>query len=211
MVHEASGKTLADSTFYVDGSPRPFLRLRARHVGALRVIDDPAAGSCHVTHGLYSGLQNSVIRAACFDDYRFEAHSRNEAEDQLFVIHALIQNRRLAYIDNIHVIYVVHDGNSSAVGADLHRQRRVVQGMIEGFERLAAENDLPASLRHAVQRRLSRDWFWLLGYSTLLPLGERAEALRAMRRGLVHWPWDWRCWKTYALSRLRGDRGVSRY
>jgi glycosyltransferase involved in cell wall biosynthesis len=201
VVDEATARVLAPTTFYVDGKPRPFLALRSRAAGPLRVITDPGAIVCKIRHGLFNGLQNSVIRRSLFEGRRFEAASRNEAEDQLVVIRALAEGRRLGYLDDVHVIYRVHPGNSSAAhGGDVEKQKRVYRLLVAGFERLAAEVRLGRAERRALRRRLGHEYFWHLGYSLLWQHGQRREALAMFRRGLRYWPWDWRCWKVYAVA-----------
>ena len=204
IVDHATGKEIAPSTFYVDGKPRPFMNLRTRPAEKLRVIEDEQVLPCMMMHGTYSGLQNSMIRANAFDGVRFEAQSRNEAEDQLFVIRCLRAGKKLGYFDAIHVEYRVHDNNSSAAGAAVDRQRqaRVLRLLAEGYERILAEPGWNAGHRRTLRRRLATEYFWKLGYATLWTSGQREEALAMFRRGLQHWPWDWRCWKTYIVKRL---------
>src|SRR5262245_13651873 len=71
MVDMASGREISPSTFYVDGRPRPFMRLHAEREGDLRVIDDPKALDCQIRYGLYCGLQNSVMKRRVFEHRRF--------------------------------------------------------------------------------------------------------------------------------------------
>ena len=205
MVDEASGNVISANTFYTDRGPRPFLALKTRASGRLLIIDDPQALECMVTHGLYNGLQNSVLRSALFAGYRFDFEDRNEAEDQLAVIRALLGGHVIGYFDNVHVNYKVHDANSSAAGGsqDLARQERVINLMIAGYERLYRETKLSPQVRRAIRKRLGRDCFWAQGYATLWQAGKRPEALRQFRRGIHYWPWDWRCWKTLVVSSLK--------
>ncbi len=219
MVDYATGKEISPSTFYVNGKPRPFLKLNTRKAGKLRIIEDDSATECMITHGLYNGLQNSVLRSRMFDGMRFEAESRNEAEDQLVVIRFLAENRRLGFLDAVHVEYRVHDSNSSgaAKGTNLEKRLRVQQVLVDCFERLPKEVPLTSTERRALRRRLSKECFWLLGYALLWQHGRRSEAVCMFRRGLRHWPWDWRCWKTYCTAKLRcfidrrqGIRGIQK-
>jgi hypothetical protein len=156
-------------------------------------------------HGFYNGLQNSVIRRACFEPQRFEWQSRNEAEDRLFVLRALAAGRRMGYFDKVHVVYRVHQSNSSAAarGASVERRRQVLETLIEGYERLPTEIALDRKELLALRRRINRESFWHLGYAVLWEAGRRTDALAAYRRGLRHWPWDWRCWKTYLTATVR--------
>ncbi len=201
MVDDATGEVIAENTFYVDGKPRPFLDLQCHDRGSLRVIDDSRALEGMIYFGLYNGLQNSLLRARLFENTRFDFENRNEAEDQLFVIRALSQGHRMAYFDNVHVIYHVHDSNSSAAGcgADSARQRRVMEQMIAGYESLLRDTNWNVAVTKALRRRLSRDCFWALGYATLWQSGQRRAALAMFRRGIKYWPWDWKYWKTYCV------------
>jgi glycosyltransferase involved in cell wall biosynthesis len=205
MMDHATGEELAASTFYVNGQPRPFLNLKAREAEKLRIIEDDRVLECMISQGTYNGLQNSVLRWRMFDGVRFEAESRNEAEDQLFVIASLRRGFRLGYIDAVHVDYRVHDANSSAAGSTKNeeRQRRVLELLAAGYERLLSEPNWRTPERRALRQRLKQEYFWKLGYATLWMTGQRAEALQMFRRGLRHWPWDWRCWKTYIPAHVR--------
>jgi hypothetical protein len=164
MVNLQSGEELAANTFYENGAPRPFVRLRAETRGRLRVINDGDAARCQILHGLYCGLQNSVIRRRVFAHYRFDVPLRNESEDQVVVIWALVEGHRFAYLDNVHVIYHVHDANSSAASLSLtvEKKRRLQEAAIAGFERLSREAKLRPRERRALAQRLGSAYFWHL-------------------------------------------------
>jgi hypothetical protein len=181
------------------------MRLKQRQRGKLRIIEDPDATRCMILHGLYNGLQNSVIRGSTFKAMRFEAASRNEAEDQLVVIRCLVNGHTMAFIDQVHVIYRIHESNSSgsAINQEVSKRIRLLKELIAGYERLGTELTLSCRETLALRKRLSRVYFWQLGYSVLLANGLRSDAMHAFRRGLHQWPWDWRCWKTYFLCALR--------
>jgi glycosyltransferase involved in cell wall biosynthesis len=205
MVDYATGAELAPSTFYVDGRPRPFLGLRTRPAGRLRIIDDPKATRTMILDGLFCGLQNSVIRRRVFADQPFRVRPQHEAEDQLAVIRAVAAGYRLAYFDDVHVVYHVHPGNSSAAapGGACEKTRRITEQLVAGLEELGREVRLTPAQRRALGRRLGREYFWVLGYALLWQGGRRREALALFRRGLRAWPWAPGPWKTYALALLR--------
>jgi len=205
VVNLTTGREVSPTTFLVDGQPRPFTRLRFRQAGKLRIIDDGGAACCQIEHGLYCGLQNSVIRRRLFASYRFEADLRNEAEDQVIVIWALASGFRFGYLDNIHVTYHIHQSNSSSTSpqAPLHKQRRIYEAVIAGFERLARMPVLGPQERRALARRLGDEHFWHLGYAIHWMNGQRSEALAHFRKGLGYRPWNWLYWKTFSWSLLR--------
>jgi glycosyltransferase involved in cell wall biosynthesis len=205
IVDFATGKVLVPHAFYQAGKPRPFLSLRTRLSGSLRIIEDPGAARCEILHGLYCGLQKSVIRRRVFDSLRFSTLYRNEAEDQLFPIRVLATGFRLAYFDNVHLVYHVHDANSTLPGANNSLDKRLaVFGLIvKGFEDLPHQVALTPSELVALKSRLSEEYFWILGYALLWQNGRRREALGMFRRGLCLCPWNFRYWKTYLLALAR--------
>src|SRR5204863_2856282 len=122
-------------------------------------------------------------------------------EDELFVIRLLAEGGRFAYFDTPHVLYRVHDDNSSGsvAGGDTARTVRIFTEMVRGLERLQAEVRLEPEARRALARRIGQERFWGLGYSGFWMGGDAREARACFRRGLREWPWSPRMWKTFAL------------
>ena len=205
IVDLTDGRVTAPSTFAVQGRPRPFMRLRSRPRGRAWLLSSEDAIRCQIRDGLFCGLQNSVLRRGIFDQLRFEADSRNEAEDQLFTIRALSAGFHLAYVEDVLVRYHIHSGNSSAAATSLsaEKRQRVFEALVAGYARLRNEVPLTPSARRALRKRLGRELFWHLGYATLWAAGDRAGALRAYRSALREWPWDIRQWKTCASALVR--------
>lgn len=203
VVEHATGQVLNPSTFYVGEKPKPFLHLRARPAGRLRIIEDPAATACMITHGLLCGLQCSVMRARVFADLKLPPY--HVGEDQVFVVLALKAGFRFAYYDNVHVLYHVHGDNVSATPANgsVDKQVRGLQALTRCWEEVPARVRLTRAERRTLNRRLSREYFWSIGYALLWSNGRHREALEMFRRGLRYWPWNPWYWKTYLLARLR--------
>jgi glycosyltransferase involved in cell wall biosynthesis len=212
LIDLASGTVIAENCFYVDDRPRPFLSLHNSLRGKLHVIEDRNAVRCQVLHGLYCGLQHSVMRSRLFDNYRFEYESRNEAEDQLAVIEKLLDGACLGYLDQIHVEYRVHAENSSAAakGVGTDKNIRIFRTLAKGFEQLLQRPGLTAPVRRAINYRLSREYFWHLGYTLYWMNGENRSALECMHRGIRYWPWELRYWKTYSVCWCRSKLFSSR-
>jgi glycosyltransferase involved in cell wall biosynthesis len=209
VIHHATGNVQCESCFRPNGQPKAFLGLKHRAAGRLRVIEDERAIEYAFLHGLYAGLQVSVIRSEVFAGYRFEATKRNEAEDQLLVVHALAAGRKLAYFDAVHLDYYIHDANSSATGTQsLDKHVRLFRALVEGYEELPRHVTLTRHQRRALSQRLGKEYFWHLGYVLLQHPGREADALAYLRRGLGHWPWSLGWWKTYLVSWLRVATGL---
>jgi glycosyltransferase involved in cell wall biosynthesis len=205
-----SGRTVNANSFSTDrGAPLPFLKLRARLVDRLHVIEDPGLVRCAILGGLNCGLQGSVVRIQVAREGRFDHESRNIALDQLIVIRALKAGVRFAYFDDVHVLYRVHAENSSGAGGATHgRTLRALEEEAWCFEELLRDRaELTGAERRAARRRWSGICFWAIGYSLFWMHGRAAEAERWFRKGLCIWPWDWRLWKVYAVSQVRARCG----
>lgn len=205
IIDHNSGAIVAPSSFYIHDKPQPFLRLLGQAQGNLHIIDDPNATRCMILFGLFCGLQNSVIRAHLLKRLRFRSDTRNEAEDQLFVVRSLKANFCFGYFDNIHVSYRIHAENSSASANNIAwaKRVRIQRELIRGYEELRHEVHFSWSEQRALNCRLAREYFWHLGYAIYWQNGLRMQALQAFRKGLYLWPWDWRYWKTTVLSLLK--------
>jgi glycosyltransferase involved in cell wall biosynthesis len=204
QVEQSTGRTIEPSTFYVGGKARPFLHLKTEYSDGLRIIRDPNVVECQILHGLYCGLQNSVIKRQLFDGRRFDEQSR-VVDDEMFVIRVLAAGARFAYFLEPHVIYQVHDANSSgsAAGASTDKTIAIFQEMVAALEQLATEVSLSEREHRALMKRLGYEYFWHLGYGGYWQAGRRREALDSFRLGLSAWPWGLNHWKTYLLARVR--------
>jgi len=204
-IDETTGEVLHSTTFEVDGRPRPFLKLQVRRDGDLYVFDDPQLLTYQIEHGLYAGLQNSVIRREVFAGRRFWSDYR-VVEDVLFLVRSLASGTRLGYYPDVHVVYSVHHDNSSAsaAGGTMDRFIPIFEEQVRGFERLRTECELPAGAARALRRQLAEMYFWRLGYTGYWSTGRRASALAAFEAALKLRPVNLSMWKTYLLCRLRG-------
>jgi glycosyltransferase involved in cell wall biosynthesis len=199
---DASGNLVQPTTFEMNGRSRLFLSLRTKNVAGLKIINDPKITEYHLAEGLFAGLQNSVIRRRVFDGHRFWEDYR-VVEDSLFLARALARRIRLAYFTDIHVIYRIHDANSSGSVAGGSREGllRIYREHVRGLARLENETAFSAAERAALRRSLALHYFWHIGYVCCWEAGDSVGALEAYRAGLRLTPFDVLKWKTY-LSAL---------
>ena len=197
----AEGQT-GNSFYFADGRPRKFLRLAVEDRNGLKVIRDGQALKYAVSKGFYAGLQNSVIRHELFDSFRFETRLRNEGEDVIFVALALSHGSVLAYFNTVHVLYRIHDGNSSATPGndDLEKRLRVCRVYVARLEELESELQFRNDEWRALRQTIGKHYFWIIGYSLLWQNGRKAEALDMFKTGVRYTPWSLACWKTLLLA-----------
>ncbi len=168
------------------------------------MFDDPGVLACQIEHGLYAGLQNSVIRREVFAGRRFWGDYR-VVEDVQFLIRSLVGGTRLGYYPDVHVVYRVHDDNSSASasGGTADRLIPIFEEQVRGFERLRVEYDLPGAAGRLLRAQLAHMYFWRLGYAGYWRAGRHAAAMKAFKSALALRPADLAMWKTYAFCRIR--------
>jgi glycosyltransferase involved in cell wall biosynthesis len=198
-----TGKTIRENTFYQDGRPCRFTRLRNRTCGRLHIITDKKLLPTVLLGDPMGVLQASVIRTDVFREVRIP-HFRL-GEDAAFLIGFLAFGGRLGYIDDVHVIYRIHNSHTSNAGPDVDIDKRI-DGEIEYIKAFNSQfncKGLDCVGKRALSRRIARECFWSLGYALYWQHNRRIEALAAFRRGIGTWLWYPSMWKTYAVCMLK--------
>jgi len=208
-IDQTTGQVVVERGFYEGGGPHPMLSLNTIDDGKLRIYDDPRVVAVQLRHNLCCLLQTSVIRKEVFDGHRFVHDFRNEGEDELFPIRAMKRGHRLAYFDDVHLIYRMHADNSSssAIGVSVEKHLRVTEAAARGYRELGEQVELTAAERRALRQRLANEYFWKRGYTLLWQSGRAAEAWGEFRTGLGWWWRDARMWKTLATCLARWATG----
>ncbi len=197
-------EVVLESTFYTNNKPNPLFNLKAKIDGNLHIIQDKNAACCQIFDGIDSGLQNSVIKKAVFDEFLLPEY--RIGEDRLFILMALKANFTLAFIDNIHVLYNVHDENISDTSAGDERfDRRIVamQRLLESYEQANNYVHLNNKEKKALNTRLALDYFWKLGYSLQQQAGYYDDAIATYKKAIKLCPLSYKFWKTYLSALLK--------
>ena len=199
-------KVIAESNFYDQGKPKRFLSLKTKQLGKAKLIIDPKAAEYQILYGLQLGQQFSLARKKVFSDYRFRASYRNEGADQISVIRALKEGFKIAYLDKLHGEYAIHNNNASAgcKDAPIEKYVRLRKSLIRGFREAECELDLNLREVKAINKTIANNYFWQLGYNIYLKHGNLVEAKKYFKKGIYYDRFNWRFWKSYILSFLRG-------
>lgn len=205
----ATGNVVTKSGFRQDDIPHCFLRLNVIRDGKLCIFDDPAVVACQIRDNLCCLLQTSVIRATVFQGHLFVDHYRNEGEDELYPARAMKRGFKLAYFDDVHLIYRFHQENSStaAIGASVDKRMRVTAAAARGYEEFAKEVTLNEREQAALNHRLANEYFWKRGYATLWENGRAKEAWREFHKGLRYEPGNKKMWRAYFSCRFKSLMG----
>lgn len=201
----ATGNVVTKSGFRQDDKPHCFLKLNVIRDGKLCIFDDPTLVARQLRDNICCLLQTSVIRASVFEGHPFVDHYRNEGEDELYPARAVKRGHRLAYFDDVHLIYRFHQQNSStaAIGASVEKRLRVTEAAARGYEEFAQEQQLTPLEREAINHRLANEYFWKRGYATLWENGRSSDAWREFHKGLRYAPGNKKMWRVYFACRLK--------
>ncbi len=209
-VDDATGEVIQESSFRkANGKPHKFLQLHTTLRNKLHVLDDPRVLSFAILHNFYSGPQTSLIRREVFESWQYYADLPNGG-DRMALIRALAEGRTLGYFDDVHLIYRIHGDNSSSPASQgaFEKRLRVARSVVRGYERLCHDAPLGPAGQQALRQRLSREYFWSIGYNILWLAGRQDEALAMFHKGLYLSPTNLQNWKTYLIARLRRLSGI---
>ncbi len=184
---------LEPNCFYQGGRARPFMTLRQDVRGnLLNVINDAGAIRCQIDHGLFCGLQNSVLRRRVFERLRLEAETgtrpRISCSRFAHFRQASAWPTSIACTCATRCIRTTPPGTSK--GMSLGEASPRVRAADCRLRTAGFRVPLTASERRSLRRRVGHDLFWHLGYNGYWTAGQRAEALRTFSLALRSWPWD---------------------
>ncbi|WP_417377420.1 glycosyltransferase family 2 protein [Gimesia maris] len=202
FVDGETNTVLSENCFYDDnGGPLAFLELRAVECGRAKVLPNREAAQVGVLQTLMCGLQTSVVRSSVFATRRIPEF--RVGEDQVLVIRALLDGVRIAYLDEIHLIYRKHADNVSASpskssAANIESRRELLRAF-RWLRETISEND---GLGPLVEKRISHERFWGVGYP-LQDLGQFGAARKEYWDAIKCWPYSARQWKTLLASYVK--------
>lgn len=197
-------EVLCESTFHIDNKSSPFFQLNSRKLGIANIIDDPRTALFQIKHGLDSGLQNSVIKRHVFDNSLIPTF--RIGEDRLFILISIKAGFTFAYIDNVHVLYNVHDSNTSDTANDDDRYDKRINSMFKLLECTEATSNyvkLNKVEKKELNQQIADDYFWKLGYSLQWPDKQYKQAFASFARAIKLAPLNPKYWKTFFASLVK--------
>lgn len=202
---KATAEILQESTFYTNGQPNSLFSLQTRSLGDLHIIEDTGAALLQIEEGIDSGLQNSVLKREIFDAIAIPEF--RIGEDRLFITMVLKHGFTLAFYDDIHVHYMVHDDNISDTNSqeeNIQKRINITKQLIDCYEKTPEYiTNLDAAELAAINEKLATEYFWIMGYALQWQNGFKKEALQSYKKAMKYRPFYWKFWKTYCSSWLK--------
>jgi glycosyltransferase involved in cell wall biosynthesis len=195
---------ISSSTFYNNLKQNVLFNCVEETRDELNILNNKLAVLAQINEGIDSGLQNSVIRKKVFEthlipDFRI-------GEDRLFILLALKSKFKIAFVDKTTVTYFVHDNNTSDTdinGSNIDKRILTMKALIMSYEQTFKLVSLNKKEVKALQARLSKDYFWKLGYSLCAQSNRYKEALKYMKIGLSYNFYELRYYKTISITFIK--------
>lgn len=205
-VDHISGTTLLESTLIDEETNQPlhFLSLPVKKQESARVFkDNRALALTQLKQPIHAGFQNSVIRANLSQNIQIPKY--RIGEDRYFLLAAILKDYGIGYIEEVGVIYHVHDQNLS----DTNRNNKDVDKLVAVQQELCRSY---SDIKHLTEdreilaeadRQSSNIKFWLIAYNYYWQSGQIGKALSTMAGVVFDHPTNPRYLKTLLVSILR--------
>jgi len=199
----STGEVRIPSVFDDPATCEGFRRLKVRPAGDLNVIVDEDFLLLAIVGTVKCGA-NSVVRRSVFDGLAYNPKMR-VGVDRLLVMEAIAAGVCFAYLDEVLLEVLEHEGNVS--GTDSASEggpggQRVLHDLIDVYEHAQKTLPLGKKERVGINHRLASLYF-SLGDSVITWGGGREEGYTLMRDGLQRWPTNFHLWKTYLGWHIR--------
>ena len=145
----------------------------------------------------------SVFKSEVFDANKIPPF--NVAEDLVFIIRLLAQGFKFAYYNNIHLLYQVHNQNTSIPAPENIKIQKLIRHWEQHFDAflsLQKENVLTPELMKLLKKSVAKKMFWEFSYNMILE-NDPENAFRFFRKAIGLDPLNLSFRKTYLMSKLK--------
>lgn len=178
-VNYFTNECLQKSTFYQDNKGNELFDVVEIIRDKVHILEQTKAITLQLTKGIDNGLQNSLVKSDIFDNLSIP--NFRVGEDRLFIIMVLKSGYKMAFIDDVHVRYHIHDENISDTNAQASFNQRIssLEKLIFAKQHLKDYVSLNEEENKAYSEQLSKEIFWELGYSLYQASGDYKKAIGA--------------------------------
>jgi glycosyltransferase involved in cell wall biosynthesis len=183
-VNYFTNECVQKSTFYTKGQKNNLFSISKIQEDDVHLLDQKKAIILQLSDSLDCGLQNSLLRSEVFN--QLSIPNFRVGEDRLFIIMMLKYGFKMAFIDDIHVTYHIHDENISDTNNKASFKKRIssLEQLIyakQQLENYVSLNDIELK---AHKGKLADEIFWELGYSLYQASGDYKSAIFAYKKGI---------------------------
>lgn len=148
--------------------------------------------------------QTSLFNKRVFNNIRFEEHLfRGGTEDRLFLMEVIAKGFTMAYIDNIHCRYNVHEGCMSLnypkpLEIRVERYKELIWLYEVALQRLS----FTRAQERLIRKEAAHYCFWQLGYNCYRALKDYKNMRECFLKAIKLDPFNLSQWKTYLVQAI---------
>lgn len=178
-----TGVTLLESTHLDEstGQKAGFFNLPIKTTGNVSVFTDNATlAHYQIVEPLNAGFQNSVVKSEILKKISIP-HYRI-GEDRFFLLDAILNQFKIGFIEDVLVIYSVHQSNISDTnsdGTDFIKRQNVQKRLAEAYFDFSSKVE-DVNVRNEILDRANSIIFWNLAYNEYIPRRLYFDALEIM-------------------------------
>ena len=141
----------------------------------------------------------SVFRRDVFSQVRFD-ETLGYMDDVMFKFEAISRGFRLAYVNSVHLRYLIHDKNASNVNPEkpIAERFKASEDVARCLERIVARIQIDPATRRIFEIEIGKIYFWSLGYEHYRN-NDHKNAYQFFRKGIATDPLNFSYWKTFLL------------
>jgi len=191
---DSEGRTLVESVFETLWPVEKLYDYDRR--GDLYVLHHDGMFERALLHPVECGLQPSLLRRRVLR--KVSLREIYVGEDQLFALEAIAAGFRMAFVKEVHVIYLVHDQNVSlaVAGPSPEQMKKINEEICRLYgDYIPRWITLTSGQRRVLEKRLASHLVWNLGYNTYRKQAAYRAALRATLQGVSLDPLNGRYWR----------------
>jgi glycosyltransferase involved in cell wall biosynthesis len=144
------------------------------------------------------GFQVSMIKKELFKKIKID-ESLLANEDKLFALEAIKNNLRLAYLNKIHLTYLVHEDNLSKCNPNkkIIDQLKINSETEKFYKKIPKKVELNKIQNKIIKNKIADLYFWQFGYNCYLNIKNHKKAKEYFLKGLKLRPFNFKYWKTF--------------
>lgn len=198
-------KVVEENSFFKEnGKPKAFQGLETINHGRLHIINDRRAALYSIQNGIEACFQCSVVKREVLSKVPIRPY--RIGEDRLFITEAIKSEVVIAYINEVTVIYNIHDSNISDTDKSANLPSRLSKNLllIQSYaDTLKFVNNFTKTEKRAIRKKIANELFWGIGYSLYWQSDKPSQAFRYFFKAFEYYSFSLSYYKTTVLCFIK--------
>ncbi|WP_334031660.1 glycosyltransferase family 2 protein [Alteromonas sp. P256] len=202
--HYSKNVVEENSFFKEDGKPKAFQELKTLNYDSFHIINDKRAALYSIQYGIEACFQCSVVKREVLSEVPIRPY--RIGEDRLFITEAIKSEIVIAYLNEVTVIYNIHDSNISDTdkSANLSSRVNINLHLIQSYvDTLNFISNFTKKEKRAIRKKIADELFWGVGYSLYWQSDKPRKAFKYFFKAFKYYNLSLSYYKTTVLCFIR--------